>query len=89
MKTWLTPLAVLVALLPAAGCTLYTGGDDTGDDGCTDIAAEGLPLRNPQTGECEYFGGGGGGGCYGYGSEDDQPSRPTADQALPYWAQCY
>ncbi len=76
-------LAALLLALSSTGCTIY-GGDD---DDCLYYADEpgGYGLRNPQTNECETWGGGGGGGCYG----DDTPV-PAGDQAmaLPNWASC-
>lgn len=71
---------LLVALFPAAGCTLYFG-----DDGpqCSDVSdgAFGEELRDPNTGACTYLGGGGGGGCYDY---FDAELPPDYD-----WASCY
>ena len=76
-------LWVTLALAPVAGCTLYLGGDDGGDDTCppSDYGGDGIALgyRNPQNGGCEYFGGGGGGGPCGY---YDEPTAP------PDWATC-
>lgn len=76
---------LLVLCLALSGCSLYWGGDD--DDVCNGVAyPEGgasQPLRNPDTGVCDY-GGGGGGGYYccgdsctdeGYGYGADVPAR--------------
>lgn len=72
-----TALLVASAL---GGCVIYDGDDDPP---CYDGAPEpGWGLRNPQTNECESWGGGGG-GCYG----DDTPAA-GADLALPNWASC-
>jgi hypothetical protein len=96
-------LAVSLATL-VSGCQLYFGGDDEPPVTCgyggygapePDIgtAPEQL-LRNPQTGECESFGGGGGGGwnnCY-YDEYYDQCvcddyAEPTSPPA-PNWPAC-
>ena len=74
---------LLVALFPAAGCTLYFGNDDVQ---CGDVpeAYPGDDLRNPDTGTCEYQGGGGGGGCYDY-YDAELPGDYPADLD---WASC-
>jgi hypothetical protein len=92
-------LVLALALTPA--CTLYfPGGDD--DDDCDwgggdrpsdegDGAAEAPDgLRNPYTGQCEYFGGGGGGGCDDPCAPCDEPPPDSdGDRApLPSWGYC-
>ena len=81
-------LAVLVLL---SGCDLYW---NNGDDDCEYYATAGAELsqpanqlRNPETGDCEYFGGGGGycnDPCAPCAAEDQGAPRPDPD-----WAQCY
>ena len=76
---------LLLAITPA--CTIYFGDDDGDDDCVLPGAADeafAVPLRNPETGVCEDFGGGGGGGgCYG----DDRPAG--APQPVPDWGACF
>ncbi|MGE0396224.1 MAG: hypothetical protein AB7T06_05830 [Kofleriaceae bacterium] len=89
---------LVVALL--GGCQLYFGGDDEPPPTCgwgTGGAEPGYPsqlLRNPQTGECEEFGGYGGGyggNCYydeDYGScVCDDYAEPTSPPN-PGWPAC-
>jgi hypothetical protein len=81
-------LAVLVVLL--AGCDLYWGGQ--GDDVCNGTTgsgggAEPAPVRNPDTGQCEYQGGGGWecppcGPCTGAGYDQGAPISIN-------WPACY
>ena len=74
---------VLALVAPIAGCSFYFG-DDTGDDcppGEGDLAYPGPGLRNPDNGQCEYYGGGG--GCY--------PSYVDTEEGAAYqpdWASC-
>lgn len=90
MTQWLcrTLVAAIVAAT-ASGCTLYFG-DDTGDDCQFDFGAADAEvaagLRNPQTNQCDFFGGGGG-GC-----GDDTPAGAESDSFQPSpndWAQCF
>ncbi len=81
----LAPLLLLLTLSPA--CTIYFGDDD-GDDDCAWPAeaedAFAIPLRNPENGVCESFGGGGGGGgC------QDLEAPEGAPAPLPDWGQCF
>ncbi|MEZ4404769.1 MAG: hypothetical protein R3B06_32565 [Kofleriaceae bacterium] len=75
-------VAALVATT-ASACTLYFG-DDTGDDDCF-FESPGFDqggIRNPQTNQCEFFGGGGG-GC-------GAPQTDSAGAPAPQdWAQCF
>lgn len=66
--------AALTAALTLGGCQLYFGGDDEpppncgggwGTGGAEDAGYPSDLRRNPQTGDCEEFGGYGGGGGYG------------------------
>ncbi len=75
-------LAVLVLM---TGCNLYWNGD--GDDVvCLDVAPS-QELRNPTTGDCEYFN--------GPGYPCDSPCGPclgapeSAGQPQPDWGACY
>ena len=68
--------ALVVATSAAAGCTIYTGDDD---DCNYDWGGVAQGIRNPDTNQCEYWGGGGG-GC------DDTPVYEP--QAYPDWAYC-
>ncbi|MFN0248613.1 MAG: hypothetical protein ACKV2T_17105 [Kofleriaceae bacterium] len=97
-------LALALATL-ASGCQLYFGGDDEppvtcgyGGYGGAPEPDPGVPsqlLRNPQTGDCEVFGGYGGGGGWGncFYDEDydqcvcDDVAEPTAPPA-PNWPAC-
>jgi hypothetical protein len=78
----------LVLLVALSGCDFYFGGDDEpppcDDHFYAEIGAA-LELRNPDTGECEPWGGGGycppdACGCY-----RDGTASPTA---LPDWGYC-
>jgi hypothetical protein len=63
MTSWLSRLALLAALAPAAGCIIEIGdGDD--DPPCYDTTQAILRVRDPYTGQC-YPRGGGGGNCDG------------------------
>ncbi len=77
---------LLVALFPAAGCTLYFGNNDDVQcgDGTDIYPYPADDLRNPETGTCEYQGGGGGGGCYDY-YDAELPGDYPADLD---WASC-
>ncbi len=81
MRLW---LPALIAIATLAGCDLYL--DD--DPPCAQTPPSGgaaRPLRNPETGACENFGGGaGGGGCDSCG----RCAEPTSI-ALPDWGSCY
>ena len=68
--------ALVVATSAAAGCMIYTGDDD---DCNYDWGGVAQGIRNPDTNQCEYWGGGGG-GC------DDTPVYEP--QAYPDWAYC-
>ena len=103
MRLLATP--ALLALL-ASGCVFYAGDDD--DDPCKyggggDPGGAADPVydpgqRNPDTGQCEYFGGGGGGGgggcdacgnCPPLGEETDPPDGDAAEPApTPTWGYC-
>jgi hypothetical protein len=83
IKRW--SVLVLVAV-PLAGCSFYFGddGDDcvgayADDSGYADEAYPGPGLRNPDNGQCEYYGGGGG-GC---GDHFDDGAAEAVD-----WASC-
>lgn len=75
-------LAGLVA--GTTGCNFYWGGDDDDDclyeNGGAVAEPDAAGWRNPQSGQCEYWGGGGGGGCGAYEAD------PIAN---PDWAACF
>jgi hypothetical protein len=86
-------LSVSVSALASSGCNLYFGGDD--DDDCLwggERPPEGeaaVRLRNPETGQCEAWGGG------GWPCEDPcvpcaQPAAEKSDRAIawPSWGTC-
>jgi hypothetical protein len=92
-----------LVLLLTSGCVFYADDDDDPcqyGGGDVDMGGdEGAPgdyydpgLRNPETGQCEYYGGGGGGG--GGGCDDrcgpcPAGAEPVADPiALPSWGSC-
>lgn len=95
--------AVAVALALLGGCQLYFGGDDGppptcgggwGTGGAEDDGYPSNLLRNPQTGDCEEFGGYGGGyggSCYYDEWSDscvcDDYAEPTSPPA-PNWPAC-
>ena len=91
-------LAFALAALTLGGCQLYFGGDDEPPPPCgygepgwgTDDGYPSNLLRNPQTGDCEEFGGyGGGGGCYydeNYGCAC--PETDIATPPVPNWPAC-
>ena len=103
MRLLATP--ALLALL-ASGCVFYAGDDD--DDPCkygggdVDNGGAADPIydpgqRNPDTGQCEYFGGGGGGGggggCDACGNCPPDETDPGAGDAAepaptPTWGYC-
>jgi hypothetical protein len=76
--------SLAVSILLLAGCDFYfNDGDD--DPPCTleekgDIAQN--ELRNPQTGECQGFGGG---TC----NDRCGPCPAETDQAIPDWGSCF
>nr|MBA3452041.1 hypothetical protein [Deltaproteobacteria bacterium] len=78
-------------LLLLAGCDLYFGGDD--EPPCTGYGIGASPvapneLRNPQTGQCQSYGGGG--GCYDYVDGDGRCAPCAYDVApQPDWGSCY
>lgn len=82
---------VLLLLLLAPGCIFYSGDDDDcyygggGREPGADYYDPG--QRNPDTGECVYFGGGGGGQCDACGN-----CPPGAEDGLqapaPTWGSC-
>lgn len=85
----------VLALLLVPGCVFYTGGDD--DDPCRygggdgDVDPGGAPgdyydpgLRNPETGQCEYWGGGGG-QCDACGN---CPPVGEGEAPTPTWGSC-
>ena len=80
-------------LLLLAGCDLYFGGDDepppcTGwGTGGGEGASPSQQLRNPETGECESFGGWG--GCYDYNNGCAPCDYAALTQAQPDWGSCY
>jgi hypothetical protein len=78
---------VLAIVAPLAGCSFYFGGDDTGDDCETDGSGDAeYPqpgLRNPDNGQCEYYGGGGGCGYPPYDYADESGAAYEPD-----WASC-
>jgi hypothetical protein len=80
---------VLALIAPIAGCSFYFGGDDTGDDcGSGDAEYPGDPgpgLRNPDNGQCEYYGGGG--GCE-YPPYDTAGFDESGAAYEPDWASC-
>lgn len=95
-------IALVLAALTLSGCQLYFGGDDepppTCGGGWGGVPEPGYPsqvLRNPQTGDCEEFGGygggGWGGGCYWDAQNDacvcDDYAEPTSPPA-PNWPAC-
>lgn len=89
MTHWLCrTLAAAFIAATTSGCTLYFG-DDTGDDcqlfGAADEAAAG--LRNPQTNQCDFFGGGGG-GC-GPQPVDTAEDAPGFQPSPNDWASCF
>jgi hypothetical protein len=80
-KSW----AVLV-LVVFSGCGIYFGDDD--DDTTCDYGTAGAPgypaqeLRDPNTGQCSYYGG-------GYPCDDYCAPCPATDIAEPDWGSCY
>lgn len=82
--------ALLMTL--ASGCQLYFGDDDPCDDG-GDYAGPGREApaeegrRNPQSGQCEYFGSGGSdsGSCDACGNCWDEPNPGVP---VPTWGFC-
>ena len=83
------PRLLLAVLVLASGCDLYW--NSTGDDVCNGYGYGGIApsqdLRNPVTGDCEYFGG----GDYPCDSACGPCPATTegAPQADPDWGQCY
>jgi hypothetical protein len=83
----LITVAIAVA---ASGCSLHFSDDDPGDDTClTPLNGEedslGAPLPdllNPETLQCETYGGGGGCRC-------GENCEPTDQAPAPTWAYCY
>lgn len=81
----------IVPLLLSSGCGFYFGDDDDDWDDCPPYGAaadpvSGFDLRNPYTGQCEYFGGGGWcdpqcGPCTG---DSDGAQAP-----IPTWGYCW
>ena len=57
MTSWLSRLALLAALAPAAGCIIELGDGD--DDPCIEPAIAYQRVRDPYTGQCYTPGGGG------------------------------
>jgi hypothetical protein len=78
----------LVVLFALPACDIYFGGDD-GDDDCTfDDPIAGVGLRNPETGDCQFFGGGGG-GCDGDDGAITLPVEPNEGPGdAPDWGAC-
>lgn len=76
--TWLVPLTLLT--VPLTACT--SGGDDDCLYGAEDVPALAAPLRNPESGQCEDWGGGGGGGGCDWATGADLAP-------VPDWATCY
>ena len=86
-------LAAALLLSAASGCVFYSDDDDCQYGGGVQTDGEGAAyydpgLRNPETGQCEFFGGGGGGGC-------GDPCTPCEDvptgedrAPLPTWGYC-
>jgi hypothetical protein len=73
---------LLVLLVSLTGCSLYWHGDD--DCNYADDYAPAFELRDPQTGQCEGFGGGG--NCYC----GPCPETAGADiPAPPQWPMCF
>jgi len=71
-------------LLLLAGCDLYFGGDDEPPPPCDGWGTGGAAqeFRNPQTGECQGFGG----GCYDSCGPCDYAALSIAQ---PDWGTCY
>ncbi len=87
---------LLVLTLFASGCSLYWGGDDTGDDVCNEVfygdGGDAQQHRDPSTGTCESTGGGGyyccdsGDGTYnGCAIPENLPTAPPTQN----WGACY
>ncbi|MBT8495467.1 MAG: hypothetical protein KJO07_20630 [Deltaproteobacteria bacterium] len=82
--------ALCATVLFTGGCDLYSNDDCY--EVCNDAPDIGYEGRNPDTGQCEYWGGGGGGGCYTYceGDYDLLPAtRQGLTEPLPDWPACY
>jgi len=88
LRLRLPALALSALFLVASGCSLYSGGGGDDDDCAYPPTTGGgapLSLRNPQTGQCEYYGGGDwcdpacGVPC---------PLAGATDYALPSWGYC-
>ena len=81
MTPWVRAVVVVACLAPMTACSFYFGDDD-----CDSASDDGFEYghRNPENGECEYWGGGGGGGCYDDGYYDE----PTAPPPELDWAYC-
>ena len=76
-------LALIAVLL--CGCDLYFGGGGGDDDVCNGGGTKAEPayqLRNPYSGQCEYYGGG------GYCDESCGPC-PLLTPPEPDWGMCY
>jgi len=82
MRHLLVCAAILGLSLTTAGCEWYFGNDDdcNYNDGAF-AEPDQAGFRNPQSGQCEYWGGGGGGGCGDYFA--------VGLQAAPDWAMCF
>jgi hypothetical protein len=85
----------LAAFLVASstGCLFFDDGDDDCDYGGVRADEAGAAvydpgIRNPETGECEFWGGGGGGGqCDACGNCPDVPTEDDRAPA-PTWGSC-
>ena len=83
----------LTLLLATSGCILVNGDDDCDyggvrADGEAGAAVYDPGIRNPATGECEYWGGGGGGGsCDACGNCPDVPVEDDREPT-PTWGTC-
>ena len=77
---------LILSLVLLSGCDLYW--NQQGDDVCKDVAYPGggaaLEFRDPNNGQCQYFGGGGGGCFDGCGPCYETPPS----QANPDWGTC-
>lgn len=77
---------VVAFVMLLGGCDLYFGG---GDDDCGEFVGDLKPdiiaadYRNPDTGQCEYFGGG------GYCNDRCGPCPQYDQPPLPDWGSCY
>lgn len=101
MRSSIASLLASLALLGVSGCVFYADDDDeclyggSGAEATGDGAADPFQVgqRNPESGECEYFGGGGGdgggdGGCDPRCGECPPLADRAPEPAQPSWGFC-